>query len=245
MREQNPRSTSGLSAVYNRGEKRSLFLAADQWTVAFFVFVIPFHARHVRESMYQCLCIRNRLEISIEIAIPHHPILCKMADAPVLESSIPKHALHEKSCRDKYATVHWPAAKQKSASRPADNPRINRWSNMGYVPPSVWMGFPLFVLPKRGPRRVAFDSPERQRTVLSWANRSVGVPLCSAPAIPAIPPCAQPRPDPPVVCPGFGFDKWPTLLFWSQAKVSGRGNAKSLAMVRNMRARGFDKATIR
>ena len=33
--EQNPRLTGGLSAVYQGGEKRSLFLAADQWTDAF------------------------------------------------------------------------------------------------------------------------------------------------------------------------------------------------------------------
>ena len=33
--EQNQRLTSGLSAVYHRDEKRSLFLAADQWTDAF------------------------------------------------------------------------------------------------------------------------------------------------------------------------------------------------------------------
>ena len=35
MWEQNFRLTRGLSAVYHRDEKRSLFLAADQWTVAF------------------------------------------------------------------------------------------------------------------------------------------------------------------------------------------------------------------
>ena len=34
-REQNPRLTTGLSAVYHRDEKRSSFLAADQRTDAF------------------------------------------------------------------------------------------------------------------------------------------------------------------------------------------------------------------
>ena len=33
--EVNPRLTSGLSPVYQRDEKRSLFLAADQWNDAF------------------------------------------------------------------------------------------------------------------------------------------------------------------------------------------------------------------
>ena len=49
MREQNQRLTTGLSAVYQRDEKRSSFLAADQWTDAYFVFVNPFYARHVQE----------------------------------------------------------------------------------------------------------------------------------------------------------------------------------------------------
>ena len=35
MEEQNPRLTRGLSAVYHRDEKHSLFLAADQWNDAF------------------------------------------------------------------------------------------------------------------------------------------------------------------------------------------------------------------
>ena len=35
MEEQNPRLTRGLSAVYHRGEKRSSFLDADQWTDAY------------------------------------------------------------------------------------------------------------------------------------------------------------------------------------------------------------------
>ena len=35
MGEQNPRLTSGLSPVYQQDEKRSLFLAADQWNDAY------------------------------------------------------------------------------------------------------------------------------------------------------------------------------------------------------------------
>ena len=35
MEEQNPRLNRGSSAVYHRDEKRSLFLAADQWNDAF------------------------------------------------------------------------------------------------------------------------------------------------------------------------------------------------------------------
>ena len=51
MEEQNPRFSRGSSVVYQRDEKRFLFLAADQVTDAYvFVFVNPFHARHVRET---------------------------------------------------------------------------------------------------------------------------------------------------------------------------------------------------
>ena len=35
MGEQNPRLTTGSSPVYNQDEKRSLFMAADQWNDAF------------------------------------------------------------------------------------------------------------------------------------------------------------------------------------------------------------------
>ena len=35
IEEQNQRLTRGLPPVYERDEKRSLFLAADQWTEAF------------------------------------------------------------------------------------------------------------------------------------------------------------------------------------------------------------------
>ena len=40
--------------------------------------------------------------------------------------------------------------------------------------------------------------------VVSWASRPVGVPSCTARLAPQ-PRRAPPRPDPPVVCPGFGL----------------------------------------
>ena len=39
--------------VYKQDEERSLFLAAEQWNEAFFVFVNLFHARHVREQILE------------------------------------------------------------------------------------------------------------------------------------------------------------------------------------------------
>ena len=49
MRKQNKTLTTGLPAAYNWDEKRSVFLAADQWTDAF-LYLYSFHARHVQES---------------------------------------------------------------------------------------------------------------------------------------------------------------------------------------------------
>ena len=39
-----------LSAVYHRDPERSFFLAADQWTDAFLLFVNLLHAMHVRKN---------------------------------------------------------------------------------------------------------------------------------------------------------------------------------------------------
>ena len=46
--EQNPRLTCSPSVVYQRNEKRALFLAAAQWTY-FFCFCKLCYARHVRD----------------------------------------------------------------------------------------------------------------------------------------------------------------------------------------------------
>ena len=65
MEEQKPaqdrRFIRGSSAVWQRDEKRSLFLAADQWTDAFFVSVNPFHAKHVRKRATTKRILRNTL----------------------------------------------------------------------------------------------------------------------------------------------------------------------------------------
>ena len=49
MEEQNPRLTTGSSAVCQQDRERSSFLAAGHCTDAYFVFVNPFHAKRVRE----------------------------------------------------------------------------------------------------------------------------------------------------------------------------------------------------
>ena len=95
---------------------------------------------------------------------------------------------------------------------------INRSSTARCVLPSVYIGFRSFVLPKRFSGQFS-SMPWRARgSVVSWANRPVGVPSCPAPPCPAprrAPPCS----DPPRVCPGFGFDRITNVLcffcrFW-------------------------------
>ena len=61
MEEQNQRLKTGLSAVYQQDEKSALFLVAEQWNEALFVFVYPCHARHVRELTFQLFCILNNV----------------------------------------------------------------------------------------------------------------------------------------------------------------------------------------
>ena len=45
------------------------------------------------------------------------------------------------------STVRQPGTKR--APRPGDKPLINRWSTADFVPPSVYIGFRLFVLLER------------------------------------------------------------------------------------------------
>ena len=48
--------------------------------------------------------------------------------------------------RDKRRRSTGQQPERKSASRPADKPRMNHWSTAGFVPPSIYIGFRLFVL---------------------------------------------------------------------------------------------------
>ena len=54
-------------------------------------------------------------------------------------------------------------------------------------------------------------------SVASWANCSVVVPSCPAP----LPRRAPHRPDPPEVCPGFGFDRSTNLSVPKPGHTSG------------------------
>ena len=115
----------------------------------------------------------------------------------------PGYALHEKGLQRQISVGTLASSQERRALLV---PRINRWSTAGFVPPSVYIRFPLFVLPKSPPQHLPLVRQSVRGTVLSWANRSVGVPFRSA--LPS-PPLRRARsPDPPVVCPGFGFDSY-------------------------------------
>ena len=89
---------------------------------------------------------------------------------------------------------------------------------------SVYIGFRLSVLPPRRSGQLP-SMPWRpwkaKRTVVPWANRPDGVPSCPASLHPGAH-RAPPRPDPPVVCPGFGFDR----LYWH--RLNGIWNNENL-----------------
>ena len=108
-----------------------------------FVFVNPFHARHVREKgLQRQLCVGTLVS--------------------------------------------------NQERRVGLVPRTNRWSTAVFVPPSVYIGFRLFVLLKSRSGQVCSMLWKVRGTVVSWANRSVGAPSCPAPPRPAAPPCAAP-----------------------------------------------------
>ena len=87
----------------------------------------------------------------------------------------------------------------------AGQPVVNRWSTAGFVPPPVYIGFPLFVLSKSRSREFSAVPWWRRRTDVCWASRTVEVPFGAAwPSFADAPP----RPDPPVVCPGFGVGRF-------------------------------------
>ena len=79
--------------------------------------------------------------------------------------------------------------------RAAVTPRINWLSTGRFVPPPVYIGFPLFVLPKNSSGQCSSMPWRAKGTVVSLANRPVDVPSCPAPSRPATPPrAASPRP---------------------------------------------------
>ena len=69
---------------------------------------------------------------------------------------------------------------------------MNRLSTAGFVPPSVYIRFHLFVLAKGRSGQLSTTPWRARGTVGFWATRPVGVLFCPAPPRSAVPPCAAP-----------------------------------------------------
>ena len=119
---------------------------------------------------------------------------------------IPGHTLHEKKgLRRQKASAHWSATRKKSASRPVDKPRMNRLSTADFVPAFGLYRISLVRASGGTFKRPVFDALGGPRVACL-----LGELFCwHHPVLPdpARPPRRMPRPDPPVVCPGFGPDK--------------------------------------
>ena len=63
---------------------------------------------------------------------------------------------------------------------------------MDQRPICLWEPFSCKASPGKTFRTVVFDALRARGTVVSWANRTDGVPSCPAPRRPAAPPCAAP-----------------------------------------------------
>ena len=87
--------------------------------------------------------------------------------------------------KDKYSSVHWSAARNEE--RPS-----SRLSTGRRVPPSLYIEFRLFVLPKSRPGQLSSMPWKARGSVASWANRPAGVPARPARPTP-LPRHALPR----------------------------------------------------
>ena len=96
--------------------------------------------------------------------------------------------------RDKKASAHWSATRNKECPSPR---LINRLQTtcqpLILFPHSVYIRFPLFVLLERRSGDVSSMPWGVRGSLVSWANCSVGVLSCPRPR-PAAPPCAPTRP---------------------------------------------------
>ena len=90
---------------------------------------------------------------------------------------IPGHALHEKGLQRQKGVGPLVSSQEQRALLV---PRFNRGSTAGFVPPSVYIGFRLFVLLGRRGDVSSMLWRVRGRLV-SWANSSVGIQSCPTP----------------------------------------------------------------
>ena len=98
--------------------------------------------------------------------------------------------------KDKKASVHWSTTRNderpSSRGQTGYKLRIKRLSTTIFVPPSVSIGFPLFVLPETCPGGCFSIVCKVRVTVVFWANGPVCIRPCPSPPRPAVLPCAAP-----------------------------------------------------
>ena len=127
----------------------------------------------------------------------------RFPDMPCMRKKLPRHT----STKRRRSTRQQPGT--KSASRPVDKPRINRGSTTRFVPSCGLDRISLVRASEEMFRTVVFDVLEDTRDGCVLRRETRRRPILPGPPCPAAPLCAA-RPDPPVVCPGFGFDKYLT-----------------------------------
>ena len=140
------------------------------------------------------------------------PRVNRWSTADFVPPSVPGHALHEKGLQRQKRDGSLVSSQKESASRPADKPVMNRWS-IG-CQPVVNRGFCSFIGLHRiylirasgeSFKRRVFDALERTREARTLGEQFRWHPVLPDPAPP---PHRAPRPDPPVVCQGFGLDRF-------------------------------------
>ena len=146
-----------------------------------------------------------------------------------------RHVLREKNTETKKSVGPLVSRQERRAGFV---PRINRGSTFGVVPPSVYIGFRLFV-------SIFFFQGSCVRCPGSYEGKlSPGRtdPSASRPAWPRpapLPHRAPPRPDPPVVCPGFELDRYLLKLVSCKAYPG-----KSYTTVRNVFSKARPNGTL-
>ena len=213
MEEQNSRLTTGSSPVYHRfiTETRS---ALSSWLLT----SGPTLFCPCKLFFMQGMCGKRREseegEVKKGYTARREELRSESVKKGGKERYFPGHALHEKGLqRQKRRRFTGQQSGTKSAFRLAVKALINRGSTAHFVPPFVYIGFSL-VRPSGKTLKQRSCNPLEDTRDLCF----LGEQFCWHPILPDPGRFRRaPRPDPPVVCPGFGFDRlrkeWKIVLF--------------------------------
>ena len=143
-------------------------------------------------------------------AAPHRPAR-GMSGFWTRQVIIPRHALHEKGLQRQISVGTLVSSQERRALAvplinrlsTACQPRVNRGSTADFVLQSVYIGFRLFVLPKKSPGQyLRFAGGQERGLFPVRVEQTASRPCPTQPRPPSPPRRAPPRPDWPV-CPGF------------------------------------------